>query len=362
MRNPVLRRAALGRVAEFAESHGLVFVMCPGDQQRHAFELARELGVAKVIIYTDSELLARNASHLEMLELAEQHAAPVSDGAALAASVHDLSYETRCVTDNTSMAVRSDGFEDRSSPITSIVVSSGYAFVTLRMKTRESTSWSAVRMRALERIASAGISIEMLQWFGTGVRFVMPVIHLTQLQALARELDLGFHAVDRCARLYIVGMGVRSTAGVFYRSLACLIERDIPLLHCADSNVTLSFVVKEWHAHDAQAALREALAPGRTVSGGLALSFDADLGLVRLNGRDVRLGARQVQLLRHFLDNVGRVLAVEELARVLFDGNDREQISAVRVHLHNLRKKIEQDPENPRYIVTVPEQGYVFVR
>lgn len=30
---------------------------------------------------------------------------------------------------------------------------------------------------------------------------------------------------------------------------------------------------------------------------------------------------------------------------------------ALRVHMHNLRKKIEEDPDNPRYLVTVPAQG-----
>jgi len=38
------------------------------------------------------------------------------------------------------------------------------------------------------------------------------------------------------------------------------------------------------------------------------------------------------------------------------------RLKIVRVHLHNLRKKIEDDPDTPRHIITVPEQGYVFVR
>ncbi len=361
-RNPALLGTALDRVAEFAESHGVVFVMCPQDAQLDAIELARRIGLAKVVIYTDSEPSVRQASHLEVLELADQRAVPVSDGAARAASLHDVSYETRCVTDNRSMVVRSDSFEDRSSPIISIVASSGYALVTLRAKTQGAAPWEALRMRVLGKIAGAGISIEMLQWFSTGVRFLVPTDRLASLQGLTRELDLGFHAVDDCARLYIVGTGVRSTAGVFHRSLACLTERNVPLLHCADSNVTLSFVVNDRYADEAHAALREALVPGHSVSGGLPLTLDADLGLARLNGRDVRLGARQAQLLRHLLANVGRVVDVEELARVLFGSEEDKRIAAVRVHLHNLRKKIEHDPENPRYIVTVPEQGYVFLR
>ncbi len=383
LRRPALLDAALARIAEFAQARTGVFVVCPmpivfssilarrglhggitvvEGEQRHAIQLARGIGSAKVVMYTDSEPAARSMSHLEILELAERHAVPVSGDAALAASIHGVSYETRRVTDHSATVVRSDGFEDRSSPITSIVVASGYALVTLRAKPQRAPPWGVLRMSALEKIAAADISIEMLQWFGPGMRFLVPTRRLASLQIFAREFDLGYHATENCARLSVVGMGVRSTAGVFYRGVSSLTARNIPVLHCADSNVTLSFVVSDRLSHDAGVALREALAPGRNISGGSPLSFDADLGRVRLSGSDIRLGARQAQLLRHLLDNVGRVIEAQELARVLFDSEDKEHIAAVRVHLHNLRKKIEHDPESPRYIVTVPEQGYVFVR
>jgi hypothetical protein len=384
MRQPELLQAALDRLTEFAQSGAAVYVVCPtpivlaallarrgvpsgatiieGDQA-HAIEFARRVGSARVVLYTDSELTASSASHVEMLELADRHAVPVSRDAAFAASVHEVAYEARRVTDDSAMLVRSDGFEDRSSPVTSIVLSSGYALVSLRAKPHRTPPWETAKMQLLERIAAAGISIEMLQWFGLGVRFLVQANRVPALRAICEEFGLASQIAEDCARICIIGMGVRSTAGVFYTSLNALMERGITLLHCADSNVTLSFVVNVRHARDAEKALRAALALGHgDAAQGPPLTLDADLGLVRLNGRDIHLGRRQAQLLHYFLANVGRVVEAEELARALFGAENRERVAAIRVHLHNLRKKIEHDPESPRYIVTVPDQGYVFVR
>ena len=343
--------------------------------QREAIELGGAIGAAKVVIYTDLQgvmsanpanvsdaISVRYVSHLELMELADQGASPISDDAAHEASVNGVSYEIRRVTDNEGTVIRADGYEDRFSPITSITVSSGYGLVSMGAKAPEAAVWKDLQMRILERIASAGISIEMLQSFAFGMRFLAPIGRLSFMQTLAEEYGLAFQGIEGCAKLCIVGTGVRSTAGVFYRSLSSLAEQNVPVLHWSDSNVTMSFVVNNNFARLSEKTLHTALAPGSDISVGAAISFDADLGLVRMNGREVRLGARQAQLLRYLLDNVGRIVEAEELARHLFDADGKEELAAVRVHLHNLRKKIEDNPDTPRFIVTVPEQGYLFMR
>jgi len=343
--------------------------------QRDAIELARAIDAERVVLYTDSPgvmsadpssvtdaVSIRYVSHEELLELAGQKASPVSADAAAAASTHDVSYEVRNVLDDEGTVIRANGIEDRFSPITSITVSSGYTLVSLGAKPDDATPWPRLQLRILEEIAAAGVSIEMLQSFSLGVRFLAPAASLPFLRALAKTHGLAPHAVERCAKLCIVGTGVRATAGVFYRSFSSLTDRDIPLLHWSDSNVTISFVVNESVARLSERILHQALAPGSDVSVGAAISFDADFGLVRINGRETRLGTRQAQLLGFLLDNVGRIVEAEELARHLFGGDGKDELAAVRVHLHNLRKKIEEKPETPRYIVTVPDQGYLFVR
>lgn len=346
-----------------------------GGEQRDAIELANAIGDSRVIVYTESGGVmsanpehvsgaapVRYVSHVELMELADQRSSPVSDDAAQEAAIHGISYEVRGVTGEEGTVIRDDGYEDRLSPVTAISVASGYALVSMGSKPSQAPAWRDVQMRILERLADAGISIELLHSFAFGLRVLTPSARVPFLQALAEEFGLAFQSIKGCSKLCIVGTGVRTTAGVFYRGLRALADENIPVLHWSDSNVTLSFVVNEHLAHRSEQALHAVLAPGSDVAAGSAISFDADLALARVNGREIRLGARQAQLLRHLVDNVGRIVEAEELARRIFGAEGKEELAAVRVHLHNLRKKIEADPDNPRYIVTVPEQGYVFVR
>lgn len=366
--------ASLARVRELVASgeHETVLL---ANNQREAIALAHDVSAQNVIIYTDSHgvmsadpahvsdaVPVRYISHEELMELAGHHGGPVADDALNEASAHGISYEIRRVHDGQGTVIRANGFEDRASPITAITVSSGYGLVSMGAKPTAGVVWAEMQMRLLERIASAGVSLEMVQSFAWGVRFLAPASRLSFMQDLAKEFALAFHKVERCTKLCIVGTGIRSTSGVFYRSLRAMAERNIPVLHWGDSNVTLSFVVGDDFAKAAENALHASLAPGGGVATSAAISFDADLGVVRIDGRETRLGARQAQLLAYLLDNAGRIIEVEELAQHLFHAEGKDELAAVRVHLHNLRKKIEDDPYMPRHIVTVPEQGYLFVR
>jgi DNA-binding response OmpR family regulator len=90
------------------------------------------------------------------------------------------------------------------------------------------------------------------------------------------------------------------------------------------------------------------------------LVLDSEEGEVRKAGKTVRLTPREVLLLRLLASNPGRVFSREELiACVLgedYGGFDR----TIDAHVKNLRQKIESDPHEPRYLVTVHGMGYKF--
>jgi DNA-binding response OmpR family regulator len=81
---------------------------------------------------------------------------------------------------------------------------------------------------------------------------------------------------------------------------------------------------------------------------------------VRLGREDVRLTAMEFDLLATLASRPGLVFSRRQLlARVWGDdyfGSDH----VVDVHVANLRKKIEDDPSNPRYVQTVRGVGYRF--
>jgi two-component system OmpR family response regulator len=92
------------------------------------------------------------------------------------------------------------------------------------------------------------------------------------------------------------------------------------------------------------------------------LSVDRGRREVRLGGREVSLTAIEFDLLAALISRPGLVFSREQLlARVWgedYFGGDH----VVDVHVANLRKKIEADPSNPRYVQTVRGVGYRFRR
>jgi DNA-binding response OmpR family regulator len=90
------------------------------------------------------------------------------------------------------------------------------------------------------------------------------------------------------------------------------------------------------------------------------LSVDPARREVRLGREDVRLTAMEFDMLATLASRPGLVFSRRQLlARVWGDdyfGSDH----VVDVHVANLRKKIEEDPSNPRYVQTVRGVGYRF--
>lgn len=251
---------------------------------------------------------------------------------------------------------------DGSQPITSVSLSKGFAFVSLRPKDGEEQQWTARRALCLEQLAARDISIEMLQLSRTRMRFVVAEATTDRVREVATDCGVAWRLVPRCCKVVVVGSGIPRTAGIYHRALTGLGERNIPVLSFSDSNVTITVVVPEIHGGEAEASLYELLLGGAGAPFKATISFDAILGRVRIGGKERRLGSRQAKLLGFLLDSGGRVFTAEEAAKHLFGSDGRDEVAALRVHLHNLRKKIEDDPDNPRHIVTVPSQGYIFLR
>jgi two-component system KDP operon response regulator KdpE len=75
---------------------------------------------------------------------------------------------------------------------------------------------------------------------------------------------------------------------------------------------------------------------------------------------EVHLTPKEFDLLVYFLKHSGKVLTHRTLLAAIWGGNYVEQNEYLRVFVGNLRKKLEPDPSNPRYILTEPWIGYRF--
>lgn len=78
--------------------------------------------------------------------------------------------------------------------------------------------------------------------------------------------------------------------------------------------------------------------------------------------RSVELTAGEFEVLALLARHPGRVYSREQIMRHLWDGDFFGEERAADVHVLNIRKKLETDPKNPRYIRTVRGVGYQFAQ
>lgn len=129
----------------------------------------------------------------------------------------------------------------------------------------------------------------------------------------------------------------------------------------ADDYVTKPFSPRQLVAR-AEAVLRRSRAGASSVFSfcGGDLTVDLSSREVKKSGNPVNLTPNEFKIIRTFVRHPKKVYTREELLAAMsendFDGYDR----VIDTHIKNIRQKIETDPKNPRYILTVFGVGYRF--
>jgi two-component system KDP operon response regulator KdpE len=88
------------------------------------------------------------------------------------------------------------------------------------------------------------------------------------------------------------------------------------------------------------------------------LEVDLSKRLVRLAGVEVQLTPTEYDLLRILIQNAGKVLTHHQLLHAVWGQSYTDELHLLRVNISNLRRKVEQEPSRPRYIITEPGVGY----
>jgi len=131
----------------------------------------------------------------------------------------------------------------------------------------------------------------------------------------------------------------------------------------ADDYVTKPFSVRELMSR-VKANIRRTAAPAApaTPSGDKTafgpFELDRDLKALFKNGKQMELSQREYELICYFTANPGKVISREELMEKVWGYEYYGDLRAVDVAMRRLREKLEDDPAEPKYIMTRRGAGY----
>jgi two-component system, OmpR family, KDP operon response regulator KdpE len=128
----------------------------------------------------------------------------------------------------------------------------------------------------------------------------------------------------------------------------------------ADDYVTKPVGIDELLAR-LRAVLRRAVPSGEPLVHVGELEIDLEKKELRIEGRPVHLTPHQFDLLRVFARNVGKLLTHRMLITEVWGPGYGGDPNLLRVHVAQLRRKMERDTARPRYLLTEPGAGYRFV-
>ena len=126
----------------------------------------------------------------------------------------------------------------------------------------------------------------------------------------------------------------------------------------ADDYVTKPFSPRELNAR-IQAVLRRG-SPAASVTKFGAVTVDFTRGEMTREGKKIDLTALEYKLLRTFLEHAGEVLSLDRLIEMVWGKDVFLTDRVVYTHVNNLRGKIEENPSQPRHIISMRGRGYRF--
>ncbi|MBW3672282.1 MAG: response regulator transcription factor [Acidobacteria bacterium] len=170
---------------------------------------------------------------------------------------------------------------------------------------------------------------------------------------LAMPVVDGFDLIERVRRSSAVPILVLSVRGADADKIRAL---DLG----ADDFVTKPFSLPELFAR-IRAQLRRAPERASKLLKFQDLAVDLESRQVVQGERLVRLTPTEFDLLAMLAGRAGKPVTLDQIVSKVWKSAPGTTFDTVRVHIRSLRKKLEPDPNEPRYIVTEPWVGYRFI-
>ena len=188
----------------------------------------------------------------------------------------------------------------------------------------------------------------------------LTLVQLTRFDAVLLDVDIpGMGGLEACRCIR------NMTAHLPILMLTAMDGEDDIVLGLdagADDYITKPFRLRELTAR-LRSAVRRRNAPDSNKDGTLRhgkLELDPVRYLVQKAGRPIHLSPKEFEMLQFFMSHPGELITHGKLFRSLWGTERGEEFVYLRIFVSQLRKKIENDPLDPQYILTVPRVGYKF--
>lgn len=267
----LLDRGVVPVVAGFqgATQDGVTTTLGRGGTDLSAIAIGHALLAERVDIYTDvsgamtadprrieTARTIDRASLEEMTELAEHGAKVMHHKAASYAQRTNTPYAIKGL--QTDIGTLVTEARDYHRPVTGVTASGRLTWVRIiRGDIENPKQRMQTELEMFRRVADAGISIDQVTINQAGVAFVVNGDLGHDIRSLLGDLNLAVRVREGCSKLSIVGAGMRDATGVVHQIVQALSQANVEIIHCTDSNVTVSILVPQADVARAETAVHD---------------------------------------------------------------------------------------------------------
>ena len=245
---------------------GTVTTIGRGGSDLTAVAIAAALGNASLEIFTDVDGVmtadprrveeAHTVERLtleEVSELAGLGAKVMHDRAAELARNSRIPFTVRSLRSGLGSTIGDDASADRAKPVTGLATMVGYSFV--HVVPEAAVMQGGWEQDVFRTMYEASINLDCINVNAAGVFFIVQDSEHERTRELLDALPVAVRSRRECAKVSIVGAGMRGTPGVMYRVVEALSRAGVPIIHSTDSNITISVLVPGTLASTAEQAL-----------------------------------------------------------------------------------------------------------
>jgi aspartate kinase len=246
-----------------------------GGSDLTAVALANALDDASLEIYTDVDGVMTadpkrvagaktipDLTYEEVTELSEHGATVMYDKAADLARISQLPYAVRNLRTGEGTSVGNKNLREPAEPVTGVTCSLGFTF--MHLVPDAAVLPGGWEQEAFRTLAEADISIDCVNVNSAGLFFIVRDTEFERAHQRLEPLPVAMRTRRACAKISVVGAGMRGTPGVMYRCVKALSAAGVPIIHSTDSNITISLLVPGTQAAAAENALHEHFQLGRS--------------------------------------------------------------------------------------------------